>query len=37
MVTTDDTWNIGATLTVVAADAVVGAATPGYTITVVLN
>ncbi len=37
MITTDDTWNVGATLTVVALDAVVGAATPGYTITVVLN
>lgn len=32
-----DTWNIGATLTVAAATAVVGAATPGYTITVTLN
>lgn len=32
-----DTWNIGATLTVVAADAVVGVHAPGYTITVVLN
>ena len=33
----DDTWNVGATLTVVAADAATGAATPGYTITVILN
>jgi len=32
-----DTWNIGATLTVTAATASIGAATPGYTITVVLN
>ena len=32
-----DTWNIGATLTVVAADAALGAQTPGYTITVTLN
>lgn len=35
--TTDDTWNVGATLTVVAADAVVGVHAPGYTITVTLN
>lgn len=33
----DDTWNIGATLTVVAADAALGVAAPGFTITVVLN
>ncbi len=33
----DDTWNIGATLTVVALDAIVGVHVPGYTITVVLN
>lgn len=33
----DDTWNLGATLTVVAADAIVGVHAPGYTITVVLN
>jgi hypothetical protein len=32
-----DTWNVGATLTVVAADAIVGVHAPGYTITVVLN
>jgi len=36
-VTTADTWNVGATLTVVALDAVVGVHAPGYTITVVLN
>ncbi len=36
-VNADDTWNVGATLTVVAADAVVGVHAPGYTITVVLN
>ena len=36
-ITSADTWNVGATLTVTAATAVVGAATPGYTITVVLN
>jgi len=34
---TDDTWNVGATLTVVAADALLGVHAPGYTITVVLN
>ncbi len=33
----DDTWNVGATLTVVAADALIGVHSPGYTITVVLN
>jgi Domain of unknown function (DUF4402) len=36
-IATADTWNVGATLTVAAATAVVGAATPGYTVTVVLN
>lgn len=33
----DDTWNVGATLTVVALDALVGVHAPGFTITVVLN
>jgi len=32
-----DTWNVGATMTVTAATAVVGVATPGYTMTIVLN
>jgi hypothetical protein len=32
----DDTWNVGATLTVAAATAGVGAAIPGYTITLTL-
>ena len=36
-VNADDTWNVGATLTVVALDALVGVHAPGYTITVVLN
>jgi hypothetical protein len=35
--TAADTWNVGATLTVVALDAIVGVHAPGYTITVVLN
>lgn len=35
--TTADTWNVGCSLTVAAATALVGASTPGYTITVVLN
>jgi hypothetical protein len=33
-IASSDTWNIGASLTVVAADAGIGSATPGYTITV---
>jgi len=36
-IASDDTWNIGATLTVAAATAVEGAHTPGYTITITLN
>ena len=35
--TDTDTWNIGATLAVASAAATIGAVTPGYTITVVLN
>jgi len=34
---TDDTWNVGASLTVVALDALVGVHAPGYTISVTLN
>ena len=36
-IATDDTWNVGCTLTVTAATALVGAATPGYTATIILN
>jgi Domain of unknown function (DUF4402) len=35
--TSDDTWNVGATLTVTALTAVIGVHNPGYTITLALN
>ena len=35
--TSDDTWNVGATLTVTALTAVIGVHSPGYTVTLALN